>query len=98
MDATNHAAESALATGSKITSAMTQGGAAATIFAGLSAQDAAIVVGMAVSIIGLAGNLAINWYWKARQFHFFREKAEWDRRRFDVAVERERRGGQNVAE
>lgn len=48
----------------KTSQALTYGSAGATVFAGLTLNDWAIIVGIAVTVISLFANVAINIYFK----------------------------------
>jgi hypothetical protein len=77
--------------GGKLTAAMTHGGAAVSVAGGLTLNEWAIVVGIAVSIVGLIGNMLITWHWKRQHHNLERERHEWDKRRHERR-EGERRG------
>ncbi len=77
------ASETALAVGAKVTTAMTQGGAGVAIIGGLTFNEMAIVVGIVVSVLSMAGNWAINWYWQSREHRLKVERFEWERRARD---------------
>jgi len=77
-------AEAAASTlGWKITIGMTHGGAAVSVVGGLTLNELAMAVGIAVSVVGLVGNLAITWHWKARHYRLEKDRLEWDQRRRD---------------
>lgn len=46
----------------KTTQAMTYGGAATSVLAGLSLNQWGVIIGMVVAVLGLFGNWAINIY------------------------------------
>lgn len=87
-------ADGAGSTAMKVTAAMTQGGAGVAVVGGLTLSELAIVVGIAVSVLGLLGNWVIAWYWKAKRHELEVQRLEWDRRRALVPVDCERRGGE----
>lgn len=74
------ASETALAIGAKVTTAMTQGGAGVAIIGGLTFNELAIAVGIAVSVLSMLGNWAINWYWRSQEHRLKVERFEWDRK------------------
>lgn len=92
MSTTQHNAVDAATTMiGKVTTGMTHGGAAVSVLGGLTWNEAAVVVGIAVSVLGLFGNWLITWYWKSRHYRLEAERLEWDKRRHDRS-ESERRG------
>lgn len=90
-----HVAEAATTMAGKVTLGMTHGGAAVSIAGGLTWNELAIAVGIAVSVLGLLGNWLIAWYWKSRHYRLEAERHEWDRRkRFEcVECDRRKQGG-----
>ncbi|NML24343.1 phage holin family protein [Zoogloea dura] len=93
MSASHQVTDGTLAAGERVTTFMTQGGAAVTIIGGLTVQEWAMAIGVFVSIIGLLGNWAISWYWKSKHYQLELERAEWDRRHIALGVDVDRRGG-----
>lgn len=68
MSASHQVTDGTLAAGERVTTYMTQGGAAVTILGGLTVQEWAMAIGAFVSIVGLLGNWAIAWYWKSKHY------------------------------
>ena len=67
----------------KVTTGMTHGGAVVSVLGGITWNEAAVVVGIAVSVLGLFGNWLITWYWKSRHYRLETKRLAWDRRRYD---------------
>lgn len=98
MSASHQVTDGTLAAGERVTTFMTQGGAAVTIIGGLTVQEWAMAIGVFVSIVGLLGNWAIAWYWKSKHYQLELERAEGSSpRRPGVDVDR-REGGSHGGE
>lgn len=90
-DAHVHVADAALAMGAKTTATLTHGGAAAAMWGGYTANEVAMAIGIAASLIGLVGNLVINWYWKSKAYQLKVDRLEHDRRQCDQPIDCDRR-------
>ncbi len=66
----------------KITMGMTQGGAATMMLGGLTLNEAAIIAGVVISVVGLAANILISWYWQAKRYRL--EEARLKREQCEV--------------
>lgn len=51
----------------RTTQAMTYGGAATSVFSGITLNDVGVIVGIAVAVVGLFGNWAIQIYFKREE-------------------------------
>ncbi|MDX9742094.1 MAG: HP1 family phage holin [Gammaproteobacteria bacterium] len=69
----------------KITMGMTQGGAATMMLGGLTLNEAAIIAGVVISVVGLAANILISWYWQAKRYRL--EEARLKREQREVEQE-----------
>jgi hypothetical protein len=58
----------------KIAATVTQTGAAGAIYFGLTLNEIGVIVGIAVGVIGLIGQLGLTWYYKHQHLQLARKK------------------------
>ena len=64
----------------KAANTVTQVAAAGTVYAGLTLNEIGVIIGMAVAVVGLIGQLGITWYYKHQHLTLARRERLVERR------------------